>query len=206
MKFDLTGQTFGRLVVISFAKRRIGSGNAMWNCVCVCKKTSVVESFRLRSGQTKSCGCIGVELLKQRSITHGMRGTAGYYAWISMLSRCNNPGHAAYKNYGGRGIKVCQRWKSFENFWADMGPTHHRSLSLERNDNSKGYFKANCCWATQKQQNRNQRRNILILTPIGEMCVTAAAEHYGLVPATLFGRLERGWTGERLFQPVTRKV
>jgi hypothetical protein len=118
---DHSGQRFGRLVVL----RREGStgGKATWLCACACGTECVVSGEYLRSGHTKSCGCLHREtcreLCRSLSLKHGQSYTPEYRTWVSMKGRCENPTHASYKNYGGRGIRVCPTWlDSFENFLA----------------------------------------------------------------------------------------
>lgn len=112
-----------------------------------------------------------------------------------MVDRCALPSHQAWANYGGRGIRVCARWlKSFENFWFDMAEGYQRGLTLERRRNDQGYSKANCVWATHKQQASNTRVNRNLDTPNGRMTAAQAADHYGIKRTTLLYRLDHGWS------------
>jgi hypothetical protein len=109
-----------------------------------------------------------------------------------MKARCLRPTHHAWRNYGGRGITVCDRWQgSFENFWEDMGPTYQPGLTIERVNNALGYFPENCTWDTRKVQGRNRRTNRIIATPWGEMTIAEAAERVGLSQSTFGKRLAR---------------
>src|SRR5882672_7018055 len=116
----LTGQKFNRLQVISYHGRNY-RGGTMWNCLCDCGNYSIVQGSNLKSGNTRSCGCLVSEInaafCKGRAI-HGMEGSPEYFAWGAMKSRCLNPRMSVYANYGGRGIRVCERWLKFENFYA----------------------------------------------------------------------------------------
>lgn len=156
---DLTNQVFGRLTVIS----RAGTQNkiATWNCVCSCNNKTVARSNSLKSGHTTSCGCYRDERQKEagKFITvHGMKHTNLYTTWESMKKRTSNPNCKDYSNYGGRGIKVCDRWLKFENFYADMGDKPHEWYSLDRYPDVNGnYEPSNCRWATSEQQNNNRR-------------------------------------------------
>ena len=121
---DLTGERFGRLVVL----KRVANNKheqSMWACKCDCGKEKIILGYHLKSGDTKSCGCLAREQLIQRSTKHGHhkngKSSKIYAVWAEMIQRCTNPNHKAYHNYGGRGIKVCSRWKKFENFLKDMG-------------------------------------------------------------------------------------
>ena len=138
---DLTGQIFGRLVVI----QRNGSskrGEALWTCKCDCGSMLNVTGYHLRTGHTRSCGCLLREITIYRNTTHGMSRMPGYNSWKDMLNRCCNEKHKYYEYYGGRGIIICKRWEKFENFYADMGEKP-KGMTLDRENNSKGYCK---CW------------------------------------------------------------
>lgn len=157
--YDLTGKVFGKLTVIREDSAR-ETGNRRWICKCDCGNETVIITRNLNSGNTKSCGC-----LRGKSTTHGHstdgKVTSEYLAWYSMRRRCNYRSHPEYEYYGGRGIKVCERWESFECFIEDMGAKPSKNHTLERIDNQKGYSKDNCEWATWKTQSRNRRvRNI----------------------------------------------
>lgn len=162
---DLNGQSFGRLKVLKRAKNK--GTKAAWLCECGCGNQTVVEGSALRSGNTRSCGCLQLELLKKRSVTHGEARHDGtgytkeYCAWRDMKARCYNPTHSEYKNYGVRGIEVCKRWlNNYECFLADMGRCPDKSMSLDKIDNDSGYYPGNCRWTTSKVQTRNMRRNV----------------------------------------------
>lgn len=156
IKIDLTGQKFGRLMVISEAIDKDKWGHRFWECQCDCGKIIVTKGNSLRNGETKSCGCLKQEVLKKMATKHGMSKMAAYKSWVCMLDRCNNPKNNRYHDWGGRGIRVCRRWLTFENFFEDMGE-RPEGMSIERINNNLGYFKANCEYATSVTQNRNKR-------------------------------------------------
>ena len=182
-------QLFGRLRVIERAETD-RYGKARWLCECKCGTRLVVRGYDLRSGGTRSCGCLSREL----ATTHGLRKTPEYSVWADMIRRGTNPNHPAYKDYGGRGIKVSARWRKFENFYADMGPRPSPAHSLDRIDNDGDYEPENCRWATRKEQARNIRPNRMIPFNGEMLCVTEWAERVGLRRDTLRWRLNHGWS------------
>ena len=202
---DYTGEVFGYQTVLGC----VGSNGkkTLWRIRCVCGKEQVLQSSDIAKRQ--SCGCMTKELIGSKNATHGMSRHPAFAVWRSMNDRCRLPTHQAYHNYGARGITVCDRWQeSFENFWADMGPTYKRGLSLDRRDNDKGYSPENCRWATYKEQARNTRASHYINTPWGRVTVKEASELSGIGNTTLLYRIEHGWPEEKLFiaADVTNRI
>ena len=154
---DLTGRVFGRLAVIGRHPQSGRSGDARWMCECECGQTTTVNASALRSGGTRSCGCLKQELTTTHGHCRGREMSPEYQSWHSMGQRCLNPNHHAYADYGGRGIDIDPRWvESFEVFLAEMGP-RLEGTSLDRIDNDAGYWASNCRWATVAEQMRNRR-------------------------------------------------
>ena len=152
---NLVGRRFGRLRVVAFRGSR--KWHPSWKCICDCGQRVTASASNLKTGHTKSCGCFRKEITRARSKTHGMTRSREWVSWVAMRWRCENRRSQDWKNYGGRGIKVCARWKkSFSAFYRDMGP-RPRGRSIDRRNNDLGYSKANCRWATRLIQNRNRR-------------------------------------------------
>ena len=189
---DLTGKTFGSLEIISRADDYIspkGKHIVRWNCNCKCKQQTVVNSQYLTSGHTTSCGCNKVK----SNFRHGMSHSRLYKIWDDIISRTSRKSHKSYINYGGRGIFMCQEWRSdFINFmnWA-MSNGYSDNLTIDRIDGGKGYSPDNCRWATMKEQENNTRRNVIIQYNGESHTLSQWAEITGINSKTLQNRLFR---------------
>jgi len=162
---DITGQQFNRWTVIRKAKS--GKGwQTKWLCVCICGNQKVIYGNHLQRGNSKSCGCLREELSLNRPLTHGHnrknRPSSEYRAWYHMKTRCYNPNFNGFKDYGGRGITVCNEWiHDFQAFYDHIGPKPSPEHSLDRIDNNGNYEPGNVRWATRLEQRHNQRRCLL---------------------------------------------
>ena len=153
---DLTGKKFGRLTVIGRAHGK------HWSAICDCGGTAVSSGQSLREGKTKSCGCLGKEQLAEGRTKHSGSKRPEYKLWSGIIQRCTNPNNKHYRNYGGRGISVCDRWKDFANFFSDIGARPSKELTIDRTNNDGNYEPGNVRWATRKQQQNNRRNSIKI--------------------------------------------
>lgn len=157
---DLSGQKFGKLTAIE----RCGSqnGDAVWRCMCECGGEKIAKVGNLKVGHTRSCGCLVAESAKERpphKHGYGRRNflSPTYTTWEAMRSRCNNPNSDWYHRYGGRGIKVCERWNDFSSFLADMGE-RPKGKTLDRINPDGNYESSNCRWSTPKEQSNNRSK------------------------------------------------
>jgi hypothetical protein len=169
---DMTGRTFGRLTVLRIAR---DTSPVTWWCQCSCGNQKAIDGKSLRFGLTQSCGCLRSEASAERArerTTHGAsiggKPSHEYKVWQGMKDRCTNPHATGFKYYGGRGIRFCKRWESFENFLADMGPCpegrqgHRPKYTLDRKDNDGDYKPSNCRWVTHHEQANNRRCTTMI--------------------------------------------
>jgi len=179
---DLSGSQFGAWNVVRLAARK--RGGCVYECHCKCGTIRLIYRSNLISGKTQSCGCEKAARVAQKRITHGhsirkdKRASKVYNCWSSMLTRCFNPNSHAYNRYGGRGITVCERWKLFENFLADMGEPS-ADQSIDRINVNGNYEPNNCRWANNEQQARNTSRTKLTEQIVADI----RAGNIGLVEA-----------------------
>lgn len=194
---DLTGRRFGRLVVKGIAPKKSYSRHIQYYCQCDCGMTSVVASYSLRAGTTTSCGC---KVRKHGHTGQYQDGWASpeYRSWDNMMKRCYNPKDKGYHNYGGRGIKVCEEWHDFKNFYKDMGP-RPEGCTLDRKDSNKDYKGINCRWATRSEQDRNRRTNTWLSDSHGtSMIITDWAAKLGVGIGWIQRRLDKGYTMDEI--------
>lgn len=151
---DLTGEVFGKLTVTAFNERK--GTHYYWNCICECGKVTRSAGSDLRAGKSKSCGCESLLALKRSRVKHGKSTTRFYKIWQGMKKRCLNPNATNYEFYGAKGIKVCDRWLTYENFAEDMQKGYDNTLTLDRIEGSKDYTPDNCRWVSMSVQDYNK--------------------------------------------------
>lgn len=202
-RYDLTGQSFGRLSVIEGAETPPGQVGMFWKCRCECGNECLVRGgdLRRKTNSTVSCGCHSRQraslMNRKHGHTVGPKISPEYASWRAMLARCRNPKDPNYDNYGGRGITVCDRWLSFENFLADMGLRPNLDHTLDRINNDGSYEPGNCRWAVAVTQANGRRSNVIIEFRGREQTISQWAREVGLTPDCLRQRLHKGWSVER---------
>jgi hypothetical protein len=193
---NLTGRVFERLTVVRYVGHD-KTKRAIWECRCSCSALVTVRAWNLKNGHCRSCGCLQAETAGDHCRKHGRSGTRVFRIWNSMRQRCSNPNNQDYDQYGGRGIKVCERWDSFANFLADMGEPPD-GMTLDRFPDQNGnYEPANCRWATPSQQARNRRSNRVVTFNGKTQTLVEWGEETGHGMRRLAARLKLGWTVER---------
>ena len=199
---DLSGQKFGRLLVLKRAENH--GRETYWKCRCDCGNIKEINGAKLKNGHTKSCGCLSKETTSEIFKTHGMSSTRLYRIYKKMYRRCYKPKTKWFENYGGRGITICQEWlgeQGFENFakWS-MKNGYADNLSIDRKDNDKGYSPDNCRWASAKEQ-ANNTRSTVFLTYKGETkSASEWSEITGIRQDTLTMRKRNGWSDEECIE------
>jgi hypothetical protein len=203
-KIITPGTRFGRWTALDQTQTRTypsGTSIHFRLCQCDCGTIQVVGENKLRIGHSRSCGCLQAEVTTERSLKHGhsKRGkrTRVYGIWRNILTRCTNPNVPSYEDYGARGITVCERWLTFENFLEDMGEPPN-GLTIDRLENSVGYCKENCAWRTPLEQARNTRRNVKLTFDGLTLTMKEWAERLNISYRMLRGRYENNWSVERI--------
>jgi hypothetical protein len=199
-QLSLAGATFGNWKVLADApSRRLPCGSLRRHslCECACGTHAIVDNSNLRTGVSTRCVQCGLVDSAKAHITHGLHGTKSYETWRNMMRR------ATQKDYGGRGITVCERWATFTNFFADMGEVPD-GLEIERIDNDRGYSPDNCKWATPLEQARNTRRNLVLVACGVRGCFAELCERFHISYSAAFARWKRGWSADRIFSTPVR--
>lgn len=200
---DLTGQRFGRLVAVRPSGSR-PRGGTIWRLACDCGNVVDVDGANIRYGRTKSCGCLLVEKRSAgNNMRHGRSNTTLHNIWSGMRQRCENPNSDVFHNYGGRGIKVCERWHVFENFVSDMGE-RPPGMSIDRIDNDGDYCPENCRWASSVVQVRNRRITLAYEHNGVTLTIKEWGEKIGVPYKVMHHRYSIGKRGDALLAPLRK--
>lgn len=187
---DMTGRMFGEWTVLNY----VGSRQGPWfRCQCSCGYIGVVKGLELRRG-SMSCGHNGSTYKHGLARRDHNRRPPEYSVWVGMRVRCNDPDSLSYPDYGGRGVRVCQRWDDFDLFLADMGCRPNAGMTIERIDNNGNYEPSNCRWATRAEQRRNSKGLILHTRDGFTLCLKDWCVKLGLDYGRIYGRVRRGWS------------
>ncbi len=190
----LPGTKHGRLTVLAF--ERDDPKHPHYRVRCDCGTEKLIQRGNL--DRTHSCGCIKREMLQAKAI-HGRSKTPEWHVWCDLRDRCSRPTNTSHANYGGRGITVCERWRDFANFYADMGPRPTSKHTIDRIDNNGNYDPSNCRWATRKLQRLNQRRTQLLEFQGITGTLTDLAKHFGIsYTAAHQRRYTMGWPLDKI--------
>lgn len=194
---DLRGKKFGRLEPMEYV-------NSKWLCKCSCGNEKKVNSYDLRSGNTKSCGCLRREMRTKNNTKHGLSHTNIYAVWLGMRDRCYNENNNSYQNYGARGIRVSDEWQDFNKFYSDMKDTYRKNYSLERKDNNQDYSYQNCIWADVLTQANNTRRNVVFTVDGFTATKAQLCRKYGINSSTVDKRIAKGWSVDKAFKTPSK--
>lgn len=203
------GATFGRLTILEkIGRRESRTGKTvvtMWLCACACGKQKSISNANLTKGITSSCGCLHKEMLLRRNTKHGRANTPMYKVWLTMVQRCTNPNCRNWADYGGRGITVCDTWRQYETFYADMSETYAHGLTLERVDNDGPYAKWNCVWASRTAQGSNKRNTVWFVLDGVSVCTEEAARRLGVTSGALRYRKKRAMSDQDIADTLRAK-
>ncbi|MEY9980363.1 hypothetical protein [Lysinibacillus sp. RC79] len=195
---DLTSLTFGRLTVLKLHEVVTYKNNkkvARWLCKCSCGKETIVFRSNLINGHSTSCGCYQKEIVS----THNLTNHRLYSIWLDIKKRCFDKNRKSYKDYGGRGITICDEWKEFINFYNwSINNGYSNSLTIDRIDNDRDYELSNCRWTTRFVQNNNTRKNVYVEFDGERKTLSQLAREYELSPSTIKYRLNNGYEGKEL--------
>jgi hypothetical protein len=215
---NIAGNKYGKLTAISY-QGNDKHGKAVWLCRCECGNEKFFVGCDLRSNKIASCGCLQKELAseycRKNKSKHKMCDTRIYSIWVHLKERCISKKSDNFKNYGGRGITICDKWLDFEGFYEDMGRSYEEHIkifgenntSIDRIDNNKSYMKDNCKWSTLIEQSNNKRNNKHILYNGETMTLAEASRKFKINYDALLKRLKKGWSAEKaLLTPIRKKV
>ncbi len=203
-RIDEVGNRYGRLLVIRYAGKL--GGTTAWECLCDCGNTKIVRGTQLRCKGTQSCGCLHKDKLRERQTKYNVPRRL-YGIWYNMIERCENPSHNYYRNYGGRGITVCEEWHNPYNFfeWA-IAHGYEKYLTIDRMNYNGNYEPSNCRWVTLKEQQNNKSTNRYETINGETKTVQEWIDYYGVTNGMVWSRLMRGWSFEdALLKPSQKK-
>ena len=190
---NMIGVRVGKLLVLEKLQKRKGANKSIvYLCLCDCGETTEVITSHLASKKVQSCGCSHTDALLKRNTTHGMRYNGVYHVWNGMIQRCENPKAPNFKNYGGRGIKVCPEWHDPWTFLKDMGDRPSKDHSIERKNVNGNYCPENCCWTTLDVQANNKRNTRLLDYNGSKLTMSQLAKKYRLSYGMIWSRLRKG--------------
>ncbi len=202
---NFAGTKVNSLTAVKPSHPKNGKKYIVWEFLCDCGNTAICVASAVVSGTTKTCGCSRLTHKEHQYIRHGMTGSKEYRAWQGMFSRCHNSKNLRYKDYGGRGIEVCENWRySFNNFFSDMGLAPTKNHSIDRINVDGNYCHENCRWATWSEQYSNRRDNLRITYHGVCKSVHEWAAELGMTHHCLRTRIKRGWSLERAFTEPAR--
>lgn len=200
---DYSGQKFNRLTAVKLVLKDDKWNDHIWLFSCDCGNSKNIRIKSVRSNHTKSCGCYKSELLAESNKTHGRtkENLLSYMSWKDMNQRCFNKKNKDYKNYGGRGIDVCERWKNFDNFFVDLGERQQHQ-TLDRIDVNQGYNPFNCKWSTAEEQANNKRNNFFLNFEGKKYSITQLSKKVGVNRKTIKYRLSIGLSLEKSIEKI----
>ncbi|MGK7378344.1 hypothetical protein ACSFXN_10955 [Planococcus sp. 1R117A] len=197
-KHHLEGQKFKNFTALELSEEKSKRGTRKWRCQCICGNIRFILASELKreKGQ-KSCGCISRQNMREERTTHGMSKTLLYGRWVGMKARCLNPKSTNYKDYGGRGIKICEAWLKFEGFmeWS-LANGYNDELSIDRINGEGNYEPENCRWTTKEVQSNNRRTSTILSYKGENLPIKLWAERTGIARGTLAARVRVGWSIE----------
>ena len=207
---DISGMRFGRLVAIKYVGKDM-QNLSMWLCICDCGNTATTRASSLKSGSTKSCGCLQKEIAGLRTLTHGLSGSHAYCPrlyriWKNMKQRCSNPKSCKYEIYGGNGVSVCDEWMEYEPFhkWA-INHGYKKDLTLDRINGDGDYNPTNCRWATYSEQSLNTKQNRYLKYKDRSLTIKEWSDFVGIKYNTLRSRIfTYGWSIKKALETPVR--
>jgi len=202
---NIIGQKFNKLTVISRAPDK-QKWKPIYNCLCDCGNKVIVYNYNLKNNHTTSCGCHQKRVASKKNRTHYLTGSTEYRTWANMKNRCYNTRSKRFNDWGGRGIKVCDRWiDSFENFLEDMGKKPTPQHSIDRIDNNGNYTPSNCKWSTTIEQSNNKNNNVVLEYKGRKLTISEWSRVTKITDKVLYSRISKGWNVEKTLTTPIKK-